>query len=168
MTHRFLRLGVLVSLSVLLVVASPLRADWIFAHGTAAVIQQDTAINFVWAYHVGWGFAAKLKKGTSAWIHFPMNNRALENYYVDKIQLNFRTQSSNVYIAQIDLWDGAMRFESLSGKWWSSGASKTVNIALSQKWKIYRGLGISIQLKNAVGVERTAGIESVGAHMDDK
>jgi hypothetical protein len=60
-----------------------------------------------------------------------------------------------------------MRFESLKGKWWSSGTSKAVTITLSQKWKIYRGLGISIQLKNAVGAERTLGIESVGAHMDD-
>ena len=96
-----------------------------------------------------------------------MNNRALDNYYVDKIQIVFQTQNANVSIAQIDLWDGAMRFESLKGKWWSSGASKAVTINLSEKWKIYRGLGISIMLKNAVGAERTLGIESIGAHMDD-
>jgi hypothetical protein len=167
-THRSVRLGVLVLLSVLAVAAVPARADWIFAHGTAAVIQQDTAPGLVSAYYLGWGLDVKLKKGTSAWFHFPMNNPALDNYYTDKIQLVFRTQNSNAYIAQIDIWDGAIRFESLKGKWWSSGASKTVTIILSQKWKISRGLGISIQLKNAVGGERTVGIESIGAHMDDK
>ncbi len=167
MKLRFVRMGVLVLLSVLVVAAGPLRAEWIFAHGTAAVIQQYSASVFVSADYFGWGFDAKLKKNTSAWLHFPMNNPALDDYYVDKIQLVFRTQNSNAYIAQIDLWDGAVRFESFTGKWWSSGASKAVTITLSQKWKIYRGLGISIQLKNAVGGERTFRIESVGAHMDD-
>ena len=167
MKLRFMRLGVLVLLSVLVVAAGPLRAEWIFAHGTAAVIQQNTAAALVSFDYLGWGFNAKLKKNTSAWLHFPMNNPALDDYYVDKIQLIFRTQNSNAYIAQVDLWDGAARFESLTGKWWSSGASKAVTIKLSRKWDISRGLGVSILLKNAAGGERTLLIESIGAHMDD-
>ncbi len=167
MKRRFVWLGVLAFLSVLMAAAGPLRAEWIFAHGTAAVIQKSTEANFVFSEFYGWGLDAKLKKGTSAWVHFPMNNHALDNFYVDKIQLVFRTQNANMSIAQIDLWDGAMRFEILKGNWWSSGASKAVTIKLSEKSKIYRGLGISIQLKNAGGADRTFVLESVGAHMDD-
>ncbi len=167
MAFRSVRLGGSVLLCVLVVAAGSLRADWIFAHGTAAVIQKSTEANFVFSEFYGWGLDAKLKKGTSVWVHFPMNNRALDNYYVDKIQLVFRTQNANISIAQIDLWDGAMRFEILKGKWWSSGPSKSVTIQLSEKSKIYRGLGISIQLKNAGGAERTFILESVGAHMDN-
>ncbi len=167
MKNRFARFKVLALAAVLVLAAVPARAEWIFAHGTAAAIQQSTAAGLVHFDFLGWGLDVKLKKNTTAWVHFPLPNRALDNYYVDKIQLVFRTQNANASIAQIDLWDGAMKFESLTGKWYSSGPSKTVTIKLSEKWKIYRGLGVSLLLKNATGLERTIGIESVGAHMDD-
>lgn len=167
MKNRFARFKVLALAAVLVLAAVPARAEWIFAHGTAAAIQQSTAAGLVHFDFLGWGLDVKLKKNTTAWVHFPLPNRALDNYYVDKIQLVFRTQNANMSIAQIDLWDGAMRFEILKGNWWSSGASKAVTIKLSEKSKIYRGLGISIQLKNAGGADRTFVLESVGAHMDD-
>lgn len=167
MKQRFARSVVLALATVLVFAAVPVRADWIFAHGTAAAIQRSTESAFVSFDFFGWGLDVKLKKNTSAWVHLPLPNRALDNYYVDKIQLVFRTQNANAYIGQIDLWDGAMKFESLTGKWYSNGPSKTVTINLTKKWKIYRGLSVSLLLKNAAGNERTLAIESVGAHVDD-
>jgi hypothetical protein len=67
MKSRFARfLGGLVFLSLLMAAAAPLRAEWIFAHGTAAAIQQNTAAAIVSSDYLGWGFDVKLKKNSFA------------------------------------------------------------------------------------------------------
>jgi len=150
---------------VLLAVALPVRADWFFAHGNAATVQEDAVANCVSIAHLGWGLDLKLMHGKTAWIQFPIPTVALENRSLRAIQLVFdMVESSNALIVEADLWDGGVFLKAIKGTW--TGRWKTVTLNLDKKIKIYRGLNVSILLKNASKAKDLRIIlQSVGAHI---
>ena len=158
-------LGILAIPMVLLAVALPVRADWFFAHGNAATVQEDGVANCVWIGHLGWGLDLKLKYGKTAWVQFPIPTVALENRSLSAIQLVFdMMEGSNAVIVEADLWDGGVFLKAIKGTW--TGRWKTVTLNLDKKIKIYRGLNVSILLKNASKAKDLRIIlQSVGAQI---
>jgi hypothetical protein len=150
---------------VLLAVALPVRADWFFAHGNAATVQEDGVANCVSIAHLGWGLDLKLKYGKTAWVQFPIPTVALENRSLSAIQLVFdMVESNSAVIVEADLWDGGVFLKAIKGTW--TGRWKAITLNLDKKIKIYRGLNISVLLKNiSKAKDLRIVLQSVGAHI---
>jgi hypothetical protein len=148
-----------------LAAAVPARADWLFAHGNVAIVQEDALANFESIAHMGWGLDVKLKSGKTAWVQFPIPTIALENRSVSAIQLVFdMVESNKTAIIEADLWDGGVFLKTIKGVW--TGRWKTITLTLDQKIKLYRGLNVSLLLKNASkSKDYRVVLQSVGARI---
>lgn len=144
-------LCVLVCVAALSLSAAPARAEWFFCHGTGAVLQEDAIVNCTYYAHLGWGLEFVLKKGKTAWVHFPIPGPALDNTSVRQIQFGFDMENAKAYISTIALWDGGLIVKEIKGKW--TGANKIITLSLDKSYKIYYGLNICVLVNNASGAK---------------
>ena len=150
--------------TVLVLAAAPARADWFFCHGTGAVLQEDAVENCTYYAHLGWGLEFILKKGKTAWVHFPIPGPALDNTSVRQIQIGFNMENANAYISTVALWDGGLFVKEIKGKW--TGTNKIVTLSLDKSYKIYYGLNVCVLVNNASGAkDLKVKLFSAGANM---
>lgn len=155
---------IFICLTAFALTAAPARADWCFCHGTGAVLQEDAVENCAYYAHLGWGLEFVLKKGKTAWVHFPIPGKALDNYSVNQIQLGFDMEKSNAYISTIALWDGGLFVKEIKGKW--TGKNKIVNLSLDKSYKIYYGLNVCVLVTNgSAAKDLKVKLFSLGAKM---
>jgi len=153
-------------LLVLALAAVPARAGWYFSYGTAAVIQDMTSVATRVVY--GWGSYIKVKKGESVWVHVPFTNPAMNDITVSEVQLHWKADAKSIYIAQVDVYDAPIRFWTKTGRWQAgTSGTKITTWKLGRDWKIYRGFGASLLVKNSGGADQSVTILCFGAHFSD-
>lgn len=143
--------------------AFPSQSQWLGTQGYSGRIQDPSkTLGYIGdLVHWGWGLSFVQLAGTENWVHFAVPTPAQDNWTVDKIMLDFETDNSNSWISQIDLWDGAMKFKTITGKWFKK---KNVEISLGQQWKIYRALGVSVQIKTKGSKNQNFHFYAVAGH----
>ena len=144
--------------------AAPAQADWFYMHGTGAHFQEMT--NIVSYGYYGNGLLFTQKKGTTSYVQIPIPNPANNDWSVSEIWIHYSTGSPNAKITQIDVWDGAYRFRTISGKW--QGHAKIIKFKLGAKYQIHQGLNITITTTVTGGSDLDFGIDGVGANITDK
>lgn len=150
-------------LGILALAAAPAQADWFYMHGAGGHIQEMT--NIVSSSYCGNGLIFTQKKGTTCYVQVPIPNPANNNWTVSEIWVFYSTGATNANITQVDVWDGATKFKTITGKW--HGHGKILKLNLGAKWKIYRGLGITLTTVTG-GADAPFDINAVGANMTDK
>jgi hypothetical protein len=151
-------------LGILALAAAPAQADWFYMHGAGGHIQEMT--NIVSSGYFGNGLVFTQKKGTTSYVQFPIPNPANNNWTVSEIWIYCSTGGTNAKITQVDVWDGATKFKTITGKW--SGHAKLIKLSLGAKWKIYRGLNVMLTTTVTGSSDLFFGIDCVGANMTDK
>ncbi|MBI2486026.1 MAG: hypothetical protein HYW01_03530 [Deltaproteobacteria bacterium] len=133
-------------LGIMLTLSSPAYATWYYAHGQSGHIQ-DEGLVANYPFYYGWGLDFDLSAGSSNWVHFSIPTLGGGSKGVQYIRLKFKTGSADAWVSQIDVYDGNIKFKTLTGNW---SGSKDVQLNLGQKWQINRALGISVRVNAGV------------------
>jgi hypothetical protein len=147
--------------SLALAFAAPAEASWYYTHGHGGRLQNENSVTSYPIYW-GWGLDFDQSSGTSNWVHFAVPSLGGGTRGVRYIRLKFRTGSVDAWVSDVHVWDGNVRFATLTGSW---TGSRDVLLDLGQVWRINRGLGISIQVNAGVeGMSHNFQFRSVGAN----
>jgi hypothetical protein len=139
---------VLALVGAILAFAAPANALWYRVHGTGAQMQ-DTASPH---WYMGWGLDINQNPGSSNWIHLPVPTVG-SPMGVSQINVFFYTGSIDVWVAQVDVWDGNTKIKSFTGTWTQTNAYRSLTLTLPARRVFTSGLGISVLVK--------AGVESM-------
>lgn len=147
---RNIRLVLFTSLSLgaMLALSGPVYAQqWSWTHGNGGVVQDQSLIS-PGVFHLGWGLDFVQSGGRSNWVHFAIPTVGSGENGVQFIGLKFSTGSADAAVTQIDVYDGDINFQTITGRW---TGYNDIQLDLGQVWQLQRGLGISIGI--GAGVE---------------
>jgi hypothetical protein len=137
--------AVLFLVGAILAFAAPADALWYRVHGTAAQMQAATSPH----WYMGWGLDINLNSSSSDWIHFPVPTVG-SPMGARNISIYFYTGSVDVWVAQVDVWDGNTKIKSFTGTWTQANAYRSLPLDLGA-WHVFtQGLGISVLVKAGV------------------
>jgi len=141
-----------------LVLAAPAWADfeWLYTHGNSGHIQDPSAVS---GGPTGGGLNFTLT-GISTFVHFAVPSKTLTNdtstatqtqWKVRYLRLKFTTGSADARVTKIHVWDGNILFKQIE-KPFADGwyGYNDLLVDLGQGWKIYRALGVTVEVTRGV------------------
>jgi len=138
-------------------------ADWVYTHGHSGSVQSPG--NVTGLLPMGWGLQFAVKPGVGTWVHYAVpttTKSGTKQYAVRHLRLKFTTGSVDAYLRHIHVWDGNVRFVTLSDV--NLSEVQDIKIDLGQNWNVYRGLGVSLEFVAGVeSMSHQVEIQAVGA-----
>jgi hypothetical protein len=159
--QKFLLLSLLVG--IIFAFVSQAHATWYWIHGHSAHIQDTAQIDA--AFPMGWGLDVTQKLSTGNWYHFAVPSPGATLQGAQKIKVNFLSESDDVWIWRIDVWNGGTlitQFLPPSAKAWSNG-DFILKLDLGSVTPFTRGLGISIGVSTGSDIAKSHRIIFNGA-----
>jgi len=135
-------------------------AQWVYAQGTNAVLEYPT--NTTSSYYKGWGLDFVEKAYTGNWVHSSITTGGL--YQSRYIYVQYYKQYAGGYINDVHIYNGASRIATLLAPYSATAGWNSFTVDLGAVYSFYGGLGVSLSVYPASGVNTEFAIGSVAAY----
>lgn len=152
---------IFVAVSLFFASSSASAAQWVYAQGTNAVIEYPS--NTSNTFYRGWGVDFVEKANTFNWIHSSITTSGL--YQARYIYVQYYKQYAGGYFNALDVYNGGTFVKRVYPSYSSTAGWNSFTVDLGAFYSFYGGLGVSMNVYPASGLNTQFAIGSVAAYM---